>query len=229
MKKIILIVLLVCIMLAALNGCARPAYQLYHDDEKGYYLDVDGVIYRSLPEVPWEPITYDLQQIGTIIGTDGENDKYYKLCSFKGDVNQIFLRGIYDKIPFYDENIASEYYYRRDDVEMPPFDSSGIDVIRIEHWGNRSINKIVQEPEVIAEVIDVLNGDEKYNIVYSDEAQHLYKMYFMNSQYEGIAIYTSIVADKGIYWISDGEYYDYPIPQSLLEEITGEMLPTASK
>jgi uncharacterized protein YxeA len=51
MKKI-LVLIIVCIMLFALAGCALHEYEYADSAEKGRTIDINGVLYRTLPETP---------------------------------------------------------------------------------------------------------------------------------------------------------------------------------
>ena len=225
MKKAILI-FVVCTMLFVLAGCVKYDY-LGYSEEKGNTYDINGIVYRQLPETIWRPINYQKIFLGTIDYNEIDGtDMKSKLYMFAFDAKKIFLVQEFEKFSF-GEGLADGYYYR-DDIEMPSFDSNGIDRIGVMNDNGVLFIHTVEDPSIIEEVLQVIHESDKGDMNWASR-DFLYELYFMNSQYEGIGIHASIAASEGYYWILDEELRTFLIPQTLVEKIVGKSLPPASE
>jgi len=233
MKKTILI-FVVCAMLFVLVGCVNYDY-LGSNEERGRTYDINGIVYRQLPETPWRPINHQEIFLGKIDHNETTGrDLKSKLYMFAFDVKKIFLVEEFDTVSIFDvifdldtsEPPADVYYYR-DDIELPSFDSNGIDRIGVMNDNGVLFIHTVEDQSIIEEVLQVIHESDEGDMNWTSR-EFLYELYFMSSQYEGIGIHASIAASEGYYWILDEELRTFLIPQTLVEKIVGKSLPPAS-
>lgn len=127
-------------------------------------------------------------------------------------------------------NRITVYYYRAD-IELPPFDRTGIDEVGYENDCHK-VRQIVKNADTVNELFDAINNGPHSRDI--DEYYYYYKgqIWCMNSNFPGIGIELPIFIYDQDYWIEiaspDGSFYAR-IPQGLLETIVGEKLPTASE
>ncbi len=224
MKKVFL-TLIALIVLFAMAGCSVPVYNyLGEDPDKGGMIDVNGVIYKSLPETPWRPINYNTTLIG-ILNFPGEKEKA-KIYTFNEDINKIFIMQTLDKETFFDEPAPQNYHYR-EDIALPPYDSSGIDKIGFKQGDETKYIDINNNKETIKKLFDIKINAQKTDIV---GLGLVYFLELMNSNLQGIGINLPVYEKDNTYWVLfDRNNHIAPISQDLLEEIAGKKLPTASE
>ena len=142
---------------------------------------------------------------------------------FNGDTGRIFVEGIAQS-----PNQIFQYYYRAD-VDLPPFDATGIDTVGVfEDIAEQEFTTIINDRSIIEKLFQNFeNTGNKTEI--NVKGDFVFDIYFMNSRFDGIGIGCEVIADNRAYWIyyQDGSYTE--LPQDLLEQIAGKKMTTASE
>lgn len=232
MRKIIAI-LMFCMELAfLLMGCSKQiAYKEYRyigeNKENGYMIEVDGIPYRQLPEIPWYNLpdgeTINLGTVASIIGAPGDKTNLYRSVK---DANRIF-------ITMYDGNSTHmKLSFYRSDLELPVFGRANVDEICYEkggQWfGNRKMQNFIRDQKIIDDLFNLTDPAKGQ----SPEADSKYfgYIYCMNDSFPGICNSIPVYAQQNKYLINMGDDNTwFEIPQYLLEQIADEKLPTASE
>ncbi len=222
MKKIIF--LFVLLLLFVLAGCEKlPAYNfLGKDPVKGNLIEVNGAIYRSQPETAWRPLPTGLKLIGENQFSSGNNLKSH-ISMFIGDLDRIFVMETFSNNEMFREAFKENYYYR-EDVKLPPYDRSGVNMLGFKKVGSFSKYVFTQNKESIDKIFEL-----KDNALIASEGgfDSVYELQLMNSNYTGIGIKVIVYQKNNTYWIFFNEFMS-PISQEFLEQIAGEKLPEAS-
>ena len=223
MKKI-LSVCLICTLILVLTACENlPEYkEMGEDPLKGNMIEVNGIVYRTLPVTDWRPIWIKMKAVAK----NKEYDRDSYIFMEPEDTGQIFIMQQYSDDEFSCMNYRENYYYR-EDVSLPPYDRSGIDMLGIEKEGSFSNYVFIQNKELIDQVFILKNKAYKPTKGGFDV---LYDLQLMNSNYPGIGIDASICQKEQKYWIIfTVEDIVAVIPQDILEQIVREKLPPPSE
>ncbi|MPN53276.1 hypothetical protein SDC9_200940 [bioreactor metagenome] len=115
------------------------------------------------------------------------------------------------------------HYYYRDDVELPPLNIDGIDMLGFRDKSQNNYSTIIDDKATIEKFFNVIG--QAYQ---KDSTGHglVYDIGLMNSQFEGIEIDMPVSIKDGSYWIEVTDDNFAIIPQDLLEKIAGKKLPT---
>jgi len=196
------------------------------DPELGYVLDIDGMVYRTLPETLWKPdeYNYDSVKVGKL---DSKNNSF-GIYAFESDVDRIFIKRIYDKPA---SHTPVDWFYRAD-IDLPGFNASNTNSLSFSQKGNHTkeepFNNIVTDKKTINAVFDSLD--------YASERPEVGNrivgiLYLNNSTYKGICVVVWAIAYEDKYWLSirDGGRMYAEIPHELMEEIVGEKMPPANE
>lgn len=222
--RAILCVLIGCVIIL-LSGCFMSAnvkcevYERQVTDEDGIIVNIDGVVYKTLPEPKWEG-----QKIGDFFGYAGEEKK--KLYLSEGDNERNFIF-IYDSALCPKGSTHSILLYRED---MPEPIAESIDKLL---WGESkksdgemeyNYSNIVTDKEIIKKLFNML--ETKKSIV---EASHFgygstfCQMYILGYCDELPEVHYEIEIrhhNRRIVCGNNREGY-VEIPVELLEEIAG--------
>ncbi len=209
------------ILVLLLSGCEQIHYSGYNA-EKGNMINMNGISYRSMPVTVWRPVSNQKTMVGTLRNFEN-NGQTYNLFTYVADENKIFL------MQKEEGSRTIEIFYYRDDIVLPTYDISGIDSIGFGNWNDTEYTNIIKEPKTIEKLFNI-KGDTNIN----DSPGYLpvFWLELMNSKYSGIGIGLIVYAKENTYWIevkNDFNYNAAEIPQSILEEIAGKKLPTASE
>ena len=225
MRKI-LYVLLICILIFLLASCKEtvPEYKdLGRNPQMGDMIEVNGIIYRTLPNTEWRPLWIGLK----LVALNKEGDRDSNVYMFTEETRQIFVMQQYSDDDFISDMNFRENYYYREDVTLPPYDRSGIDMLGIEKEGLYSNYVFTQNKALIDQVFILKNKAYKPTKWGFD---FVYDLQLMNSNYPGIGIDASIYQKEQKYWIVfNVEDIVAVIPQDILEQIVGEKLPPPSE
>jgi hypothetical protein len=221
------LVSLICVLLSLLCGCNLKAYSLLDstDENGGYMLDVDGIIYRTNPIIPWKPNRYNKTTMIGVTSIPSGGPQQYGIYTYEGDTDRIFL------ICKEQSADPSNFYCYRDDIILPAFERRSIDSVMIgRNILDEQVN-LITDAQTIDKLFDILKTypKEKLN-------GHFYSVYdinFMNEKFNGVAVTKIIVAGEGKYWIYGwntarlrDEYFE--LSQAFLEELAGKQMPSAS-
>jgi len=228
MKKILILVLLIIISLSACKS--YPVYEeMKPDPELGFVLNIDGVIYRTLPEVMWEPDPYNQNRIK--IGNLDNKNTSIGIYVYELDVNRVFILRYEDKL-FID--VAQKNLFYRADVDLPEFCASNVSSLYFTKPGNNSKEKpfdnTITDRQTIEDVFQAINKAKEHS---GGGKKSVGNLYINLSEYEGICVILSVWAYQDKYWldIRDGitTYKLTEISHELIEKLVGEELPTAKE
>ena len=230
-KKLIVFAV-IAVMLLSIPACTfYPDYEWpTWDEEYGEVLDIDGIVYRTLPETLWRPSTSDHSAIK--IGKLGSKDSSYGVFTYESDTDRIFVFTEDDS--FFADVRHKRFFYRKD-VDLPEFLEENITCIAYKKWGDRSgegsFNNSIEDRQLIEDVFTSFKTPTKQSSVGRVESSTLRLLYFTNSDYKGICIVLSASAYENKYWISiDNTGMKYAeVSQELMEKLVGEELPTAKE
>jgi len=231
-KKNILLISLVLILLLSITACTLyPKYEWpTYDDELGEVLDIDGVVYRTLPETNWEPISNSSKVRKT--GKLGSKNSSYGIFTYTSDVNRIFIYTENDSL-FADVRHAKLYY--RKDIDLPELNIQNVDEIYFKKWGtssNSPYDSIVTDKQIIEDTINRISSGSQ-QLVTGGITLGFFD--FVNNDYEGISIGFTARASQNKYWLitTSSPFANNrtctEISQELLEKLVGEELPTAKE
>ena len=233
------IIILITILMMTISSCnSSGSYTVYekptYDDEFGAVLDINGVLYRTLPETYWDPIFNTSKRI--LIGQIDYSKVSYGIYTFESDIYRIFIYTGYSSLnKFTDDSRIGELYYRKD-IDLPEFSANNIDSIAYHKRGNASeqypYNNVVYDTNVINDVFNIINTTTEQSNEGRTGEVILGNFYFLNSKYEGIHIglWASIYQNK--YWLNfskPNKRFYFEIQRELLEKLVGEELPTAKE
>ena len=215
---------LICVLLSILCGCNLKAYSLLDNDEDGCMFDVDGIIYRTNPIIPWEPISHNHT---TMIGVTSipSGGPQYGIYTYEGDTDRLFLYG--------KEQSADPSYFQcyRDDIVLPAFERRSIDSVMIgRNILDEQVN-LITDAQTIDKLFDILKTYPKEKL--NGDFHSVYDINFMNDKFNGVAVTKIIVAREGKYWIygwdtTHLQYEYFELSQAFLEELAGKQMPSAS-
>ena len=216
MKKLIVFILLIMILIIPSTSCNYQAsYPVYEkpsiDESIGRVLDIDGVIYRTLPKTDWSP---DFDSKKTKIGQIDYSKTNHEIYAFESDIDRIFIYTGQERV-FGTARI--EYLYYRKDIDFPDFCASNIDGISFK--GNNVTNK-----QVIEEVFSLFENAEEQSV---SGRPLVGLLYFTNLKYKGIHVPLAIYANNDKYWLRVGDSNSRrytEISKEILEELAGKEL-----
>ena len=229
MKHPLISVIFLVLLATSFSACkSYPVYEeMIYDKELGFVIDIDGVIYRTLPETLWEPANFSNRtQIGRT------NNKSYSMgvYTFDSDVNNIFLLRQSDAIF---EDIRQSVLLYRKDITLPEFSADSFDSASFIEIGDREISNNITERYVINSIFHSLESDGEYingGRVGNISVGHLY---YSNSKIEGITVRSSLWAYENEYWLATGKVGETThyvvISQDLTEKIVGKKMPSAKE
>jgi hypothetical protein len=257
-KKIVSFLISCAVIILMLAGCVQPSWEaedfkyLGENAEMGPMFEVGGITYRYLPETFWVPIIHKTDKyLGKVFSDKNIYPggwEFYIYNFEKKDVNKIFVILKGRKEHWYDDADRPVVYYYRADITLPPFDRTGIDKVGYEYWDQDGIKSIVGDSGVVDKLFDVISTASNNQDFDLDNRYGVALLWFMNSNFPGIGIYSHVYACGQDYWIeikppirlfhdswSVVENIKIPdtvyakIPQELLEQFAGKKLPTASE
>ena len=215
--------LALCLLLLILAGCSPlPKYDVQGSVDDGLVINVEGVIYKTEPGVlglggDWEPNNlYDTELIG-----ENENDSSARFYVFNGETKRIFIVERFSSPPFSFEKLG-DFYFRRTDVQLPAYDTTGINEIGISGEDDKIIN-ISNDRQTIEKMLALLEGPRE-QIQRANLLGVIYNVLLMNSDYPGISIPLYVEATNDRFIINERV-----VPQNLLEQIAGKKLPAPSE
>ena len=229
-KKLIVFAV-ISVMLLSIPACTfYPDYEWpTWDEEYGEVLDIDGIVYRTLPETCWEPF---LGSQNKKIGNLGSKKSSFGIFAYSSDVDRIFIFTENDS--FFADVRNTRFYYRKD-IELPELSEDSIDEISFKKWGtssNSSYDYVVKDRQVIKDVLSLFDITTEEPRVGEERIQDLGLLYFTNSEYPGIKTSFWAEAFQNKYWLSfskQGFNGHVEISQELLEKLVGEKLPPAKE
>ncbi|MEG0794157.1 MAG: hypothetical protein RR399_10155 [Lachnospiraceae bacterium] len=233
--SIVLVGLVVILLMILISSCAGKAYNfLGETEENGKMIEIEGVMYQTLPNMEWEPFdgyyNGDVTQIGHIANlTPYSPYEKYRLYFYDDDADEhLFLMQRMKGIG------TTELVYHRADYDFPEFDESGIDMIGFsklnEYEGDGIFSVYTEKKEVIAELINIMQFEKTTE----DNLESYWMAYIgiLNKKLweNGAGVRVSVSANKNTYLLEynahNGERICKEISQKLVEEIAGERLPT---
>ncbi len=159
MKVKIELILNIIVLAVLLLSCVNPSFPVYKmTDEDGTSVYSDGVRYKELPKLKWE-IDYDYSNPSNDFGYAGDTHLIISSFNLDTEKNFVVLYGFGDTfIVLY-----------RTDKNVPDVSVDSVDkIVWIEYNENRenkdSYTNTVTNKEIITELFDLLNSEEKsYN------------------------------------------------------------------
>lgn len=222
--RAILCVLVGCVIIL-LSGCfitANVKYEVYErqvTEEDGIIVNVDGMVYKTLPEQKWEG-----QKIGDFLGYAGEEKKNLYLCEGDDERNFIF---IYDSVLCPKGSTHSILLYRED---IPEPSAEFIDKLLLSEYINEdseikySHDNTITDKSVIKRLFEEWNTKKRIADAshFDNESKLLImQIYCLCDELPGVYYKIEIRHNNGNVVCGNNSEGYIKIPIELLEEIAG--------